>query len=355
MRRRCPCARRACSTCCSRLCYPRLPFAGGLQLLLLPMLSAASTLHSGLTLHEDLTMAGGCANNKTLHLIRHAEGWHNVDEIEAETAFTAGAAGWRGIDFRDERNVALRDKFGIAWTLLEQVTGRKYHDPHLTPKGREQAYSLRSRLRQDLSFAVDVVALSPMRRTIETALLALPTLEAASSALTWSHGDDPPRPPSIVATDLLRERCAHFMPDSRLPRSALERVFGSLGANATIDFTSVEEADALFADGSERHEPEVGSALLAARAAKALNWLATHPGRNVAVVSHRHFLAALVGLSPSTISQRPFQNAERRTALLCVPVGWTGASDDSGLSSTHTIKPVRARIKPLGEQLNDAA
>lgn len=316
--------------------------------MLVAAVGAISTAFVSLTLHErgvSEPEPGTCARNRTLHLIRHAEGWHNVDEIEAEAAFKAGARTWHGIDLRDPENVRLRSKYGIAWTLLERVTGRKYHDPHLTPKGREQSYELRRSLRAEPTFTVDAVALSPMRRTIETALLGLPQLEAAATAFAWQHDDDPPTPPPMVATDLLRERCAHFMPDSRLPRSELQAQFGGLGGRAAIDFGSVDEDDTPFLNGHERHEPEVGSPLLAQRAEAALRWLASLPATYaaVAVVSHKHFLGAITGVHAETVAQRPFANAERRTVLLC-----DGGGADGGGADGATVKPVRARVKPYG-------
>ena len=89
----------------------------------------------------DSLPSSGCRNNRTLHLIRHAEGWHNVDELEAEAAFKAGESHYKGIDLKKEENIKLRAHYGIAWYLLERVTGDKYHDPHLTPEGRRQAYA----------------------------------------------------------------------------------------------------------------------------------------------------------------------------------------------------------------------
>ena len=124
----------------------------------------------------------------------------------------------------------------------------------------------------------------------------------------------------LVATDLLRERCAHFMPDSRLTRTELAREYGALGGNTSIDFSQITDADALFADGVERNEPEVGSKLLAQRATKALEWLSRLPEhqQSVAVVSHKHFLGALTSLGAETgVTQRPFENAEKRTLVLC--------------------------------------
>ena len=109
---------------------------------------------------------GSCARNKTIHLIRHAEGWHNVDELEAEAAEL-----WKA-----HPQGSLRAEYGIAWMLMKEVSGDKYLDPLLTPKGREQAYALRTKLRKpwvDHAFVADAIALSPMRRAIETALLGL--------------------------------------------------------------------------------------------------------------------------------------------------------------------------------------
>ena len=63
----------------------------------------------------------------------------------------------------------------------------------------------------------------------------------------------------------------------------------------------------------------------------------------MAVVSPKHFLGAVTGLHPETVTQRPFENAERRTAILCV--GAASASEDEAAP----LKPVRARVKPLGQ------
>ena len=65
---------------------------------------------------------------------------------------------------------------------------------------------------------------------------------------------------------------------------------------------------------------QVGSKLLASRAAEALAWLSRLPGplNSVVVVSHKHFLGALTSLGEATgVEQRAFENAEMRTLLLC--------------------------------------
>lgn len=309
------------------------------MLLLAALVAPASTFVS-ITLHEYEIMPSlppSCANNRTIHLIRHAEGWHNVDELTAER---------EQLHLKDPQHTQLREEYGIAWMLLERVSGRKYHDPRLTPKGREQAYALRAKLRQEDNFAIDAVALSPMRRTIQTALSSIPALESASTTFALDDDAATLQPPAIVATDLLRERVGPFMPDHRLARSELEREFGALNGGASIDFSAVSEVDTMFAEGSERNEPEVGSALLASRASSALQWVAQLPEayRSIALVSHKHFLGALTGLYPETVAQRPFENCERRTMLLCVSGDVAASGDDVGPAA---VKPKHARVKTM--------
>ena len=107
-------------------------------------LTSAAVLVS-ITLHEagisEPTMA--CMRNKTLHLIRHAEGWHNTDELEAEAALKSGTATWNGLNLQDPKNLELRKSYGIAWTLLEQVekharTGSLRHHHRVQSQARKQ-------------------------------------------------------------------------------------------------------------------------------------------------------------------------------------------------------------------------
>ena len=304
----------------------------------------------------------GCVRNKTLHIIRHAEGHHNADELEAERS---------QIHLKDPAHAKLREEYGIAWMLLESVSGRRYHDPLLTPKGREQAYQLRSTLRSDHAFAADVVVFSPMRRTIETALLSLPPLEAVATSFPINpHLSDESPPPRLIASDLLRERVGPFMCDSRLSRTELQREYAGLGLNVTVDFSDVAELDEMFAEGGERDEPEVGSPRLATRAAAALAWIHTLPEARVVVVAHRHILHAMTSLYPNGVSEAPFANAERRAYLLCEEPSEPNAeitesaeaesegqgeagpsastSDQPGnVAPSALVQPVRARVKPL--------
>ena len=119
----------------------------------------------------------------------------------------------------------------------------------------------------------------------------------------------------------------------------------------------MDEADTPFIAGAERDEPEHGSPLLAQRAMRALRWLAELPVayERIAVVSHRHFLGALTGLYPETVAQRAFENAERRTVLMCVGdadgEGGGGVGVETKETADGAVKPIQARVKPLGNVL----
>ena len=121
--------------------------------------------------------AHSCTRNKTLHLIRHGQGTHNAAEESAAEL---------KLHLRDPAHQLLHAGHGTGWILLEGASGRRYFDPPLTPAGRDQAYALRTKLRQD-SFRVDAIVSSPFRRTLQTALLSLPQLEAA--ATTFDLGE----------------------------------------------------------------------------------------------------------------------------------------------------------------------
>ena len=199
-----------------------------------------------------------------------------------------------------------------------------------------------------------------MRRTIETALFGLPQLDGALPKVAAEDGgegliqspDDPEMsPPPLIATDLLRERCAHFTPDSRLPRSGLEQQYAHLQGGVSIDFSRIDEEDTPFLQGRERNEPEVGSTVLAKRAEAAIHFLAFDLDvsyRSVAVVSHKHFLGALTGLHEKTVQQKPFENAEKRTVLLCYD-GSSKAAEEEVQKQKEELERRGLRPKPVSK------
>ena len=143
--------------------------------------------------HADLPAA------KKLVFIRHAEGWHNKDAREIPSYF--------------------EDELGLASTSL------KYWDAALTPDGETQCAALAIRL-QEHAGSLELVAVSPMTRALQTATLAFPNASA--------------RPP-FVTTSLARERVWLHACDGRRPRSELQRDF------AHVDFSEVtSEIDEMF-------------------------------------------------------------------------------------------------------------
>ena len=114
---------------------------------------------------------------KTVHLIRHAQGTHNAGEERAERQ--------RHYEAKEEWS-ALRKEHGVAWHLLERVSGRTYWDPPLTHKGRRQAAALRNALRTtNVSF--DAVYSSPFRRTLQTAMIGIPQVRGLVNPPPMAH------------------------------------------------------------------------------------------------------------------------------------------------------------------------
>jgi hypothetical protein len=227
-----------------------------------------------------------CTRSMEVHLIRHAQGTHNLAEEDAHASGRHGAS---------PEHARLFEAHGKAWVLLEQVSGRAHWDAPLTDEGWRQAVRLRREI-ETSGQSFDLVVASPMRRTLQTALAALPQLssggvrtifpgpsdnlgcdesgdavgtdasaaaaatEAAaavadativeSGATSMQHTAaspyrapfalDGPATVPIIVSDLLRERVAHYTCDRRLPVSELRRVAFGGAAVATepphIDF-----------------------------------------------------------------------------------------------------------------------
>mmetsp|Transcript_1365 Transcript_1365/g.2581 ORF Transcript_1365/g.2581 Transcript_1365/m.2581 type:complete len:316 (-) Transcript_1365:254-1201(-) len=242
----------------------------------------------------DSSLAGAnCIQQKTLHLLRHAQGTHNAAEDNAyQTQAHVGNAWY----------TRLYEEHGRAWVLLEEVYGDKYWDPPLTPLGREQAARRHDELTRRDGFAIDVVVVSPFRRTLQTAYGALPQLQLAARA----GGQRVP----VVATDLLRERVGNYTCDARLNVSALQTEFPD------VDFGQVPHDDLFFRTSKE--DGVDGPARLARRTMDALEWMMKRPEKVLAVVSHQHFLRSLTGLFPNLRhAAKGFANAEERTVIAC--------------------------------------
>jgi len=247
--------------------------------------TAGSGLEAGLALapgwQADLPAA------KKLVFIRHAEGWHNKDAREIPNYF--------------------KDELGLASTSL------KYSDAALTPEGETQCAALASRL-QEHAGSLELVAVSPMTRALQTATLAFPSASA--------------RPP-FVATSLARERVWLHACDGRRPRSELQRDF------AHVDFSEVtSEMDEMF-EHKENEPSDRNSTRCAERATRLLRWLHARPEKGIAVVSHWVFLTHLFRPFAHAEFEQPFGNAEARLATLFVPRERHGGSSHVGEERAH--------------------
>ena len=215
--------------------------------------------------HADLPAA------KKLVFIRHAEGWHNKDAREIPNYF--------------------KDELGLASTSL------KYWDAALTPEGETQCAALALRLQEQVG-SLELVAVSPMTRALQTATLAFPNASA--------------RPP-FLATSLARERVWLHACDGRRPRSELQRDF------AHVDFGEVtSEIDEMF-ELKENEPSDRNSTRCAERATRLLQWLHARPEQGIAVVSHWVFLTHLFQPFAHAEFRQPFGNAEARLVTLFVP------------------------------------
>lgn len=227
----------------------------------------------------------GC---KRLHLIRHAQGTHNLAEEKAKEEGT----------FPPGRSADI---------LLEQVSGRQFLDPPLTNHGFEQCHELRRQLKGRLE-NLDLVVSSPSQRTLQTAYASLPQLRQGTGV-------------PILATDRCRERVGPFMCDFRRPTDEIASQFPS------VDMAGdVTEQDPFLQPGAESEdrpegcaETETGCPQVQTRAKGFVQWVVSLPGQNIAVVSHKHFLNDLMRvLGVRTGSwQRDFANAELRSVDIC--------------------------------------
>jgi broad specificity phosphatase PhoE len=218
---------------------------------------------------------------KRVFFIRHAEGTHNtaVDESTFEPP---------------------------ELILLKRNTGMTHWDARLTEKGVRQCRGLKASIRGNSVWGyakplnLDLVVVSPLTRTLQTAVLAL---------------GDPQSPgaPPFVANELCRERVAHFMCDGRRNKSELEAEFPG------VDFSLVEcEEDWIFETQKENDE------ICQARCREFLKWLCGRPEIHIAVVTHSVFLNNLLQQFGNQLSEEDRwamqefpSNAEMRAVMLC--------------------------------------
>lgn len=228
---------------------------------------------------------------KTIHLVRHAQGFHNV----------AG-----------EKDHELYKSYD-------------YLDATLTPLGWEQVDNLRKHVRASgLSKKIELVIVSPLTRTMQTAV-GIFGGEGYSNGvdvtpLMVENAFDSGHPaisslncPPFLAIEQCREHLGVHPCDKR--RSLMEKkpVFPA------IDFSLIEsDEDVLWREDVRETDEEI-----AARGMKFMEWLWTREEKEIAVVSHSGFLYGTLSAfgndcHPSVKSEicTHFANCELRSMVL---------------------------------------
>ncbi|XP_024018849.1 phosphoglycerate mutase-like protein 1 isoform X1 [Morus notabilis] len=195
---------------------------------------------------------------KTIHLVRHAQGIHNV---EGEKSYKA-------------------------------YMNPEYFDAHLTPLGWQQVDNLRKHVHTSgLHKKIELVIVSPLLRTLQTAvgvfgggdytdkldILPMMLANAGNSGRgAISSLDCPP----FIAVELCREHLGVHPCDRRRNISDYQFLFPA------VDFSLIEsDEDVLWKDTVRETKEEV-----TARGLKFMNWLWTRKEKEIAIVTHSGFL-----------------------------------------------------------------
>ncbi|KAF7295674.1 Phosphoglycerate mutase-like protein [Mycena indigotica] len=215
--------------------------------------------------------------------------------------------------------------------------GYPHRDPPLTEQGFAEAAFASKELSNNLP---ELVICSPMTRTIQTALTAIPSLSSTNTSNSVS-GSESSNPRLEIWPDL---REAHdAICNLGVPKTQLANAFQ---AQIALDLTRCrEEWD------YEAHSEEAATI----RALRVREELSTRPENNILLVTHRAFIKYLVDSSR-------FENGEMRsfilqsdTLLLPAPsthqmVSESSDPDSSGSSQMEYVN-VRKRCSPIGNSI----
>ncbi|XP_057973908.1 phosphoglycerate mutase-like protein 1 [Malania oleifera] len=228
---------------------------------------------------------------KTLHLVRHAQGIHNVEGEKDHKAYLSP----------------------------------ELFDAHLSPLGWQQVDNLRKHVHAcGLSKRIELVITSPLLRTIQTAVgvfggegytdgIDVPPLMVANAGNSGHSAISSLNCPPFTAVELCRERFGLHPCDKRRSIKEYQPLFPA------VDFSLIESDDdnLWVADIREKDED------VAARGMKFLNWLWTRKEKEIAVVSHSGFLYNTLSAfgddcHPSVKSEicKHFANCELRSVVI---------------------------------------
>jgi broad specificity phosphatase PhoE len=194
---------------------------------------------------------------------------------------------------------------GVDGGQEDEYKNWAWHDARLTDTGRAQAEALMPVMS---AHALDVVFVSPLSRTIQTALLAIPA------------------GPPFVVLDMIRERNGAHPCDKRRPKAELAADF------PRVDFSPLSAEE----DDSWTPEREPLDALVA-RAGDFLRFAAARAEHSIAIVTHNDFLQALLLEAPELRVSEPglrrkFANAE----CMALWLSWSAPGDTPSAASPHS-------------------
>jgi len=153
------------------------------------------------------------ASSKTVHFIRHGQGYHNMLADE----YRSLGRTWKQFTTEDSNPYVRPEVF----------------DAPLTHIGRQQASALSPHV-SGLSPPPGLILTSPLTRAVQTALMSTSALPASTP---------------FIAVESLREETGVHVCDARRPTSDVAREF------PMVDFGALQEDDGLF-DGKERESKE---------------------------------------------------------------------------------------------------
>ncbi|CAI0464114.1 unnamed protein product [Linum tenue] len=188
-------------------------------------------------------------NAKVLHLVRHAQGVHNVAGAKDHSA----------------------------------LMSPEYFDAQLSPLGCQQVQDLRNYVvSSGILGKIQLVITSPLSRTMETAVRVFDTKPNRASVHNGGEAEEmlDVNYPPILAYELCRERLGLHPCDKR--RTVTE--YRSLYPD--VDFSLIEsDVDVMWTPDVRETFEEV-----AARGLKFMSWLWTRPEKEIAIVCHDRFL-----------------------------------------------------------------
>eukprot|EP00980_Cylindrotheca_fusiformis_P007109 scaffold1489_cov194-Cylindrotheca_fusiformis.AAC.19 len=211
-------------------------------------------------------------NIKTVHFVRHGQGFHNL-------------------------MADLAAKEGRKWVNHSKTEANPYYMPEildapLTEKGRQQALQLQP-IVQKMKDQPEMIVFSPNCRALQTGILVFQSLA----------GKVP-----FIAHEMVREENGIHVCDKRRSKSRQQYEF------PMIDFSLLQtEEDEMFYEDRRETKVEV-----ARRVYTFLEWLESRPERHVGVASHSAWLLTAFNANfkcDSTLKEW-FHTGEMRSAIL---------------------------------------